>query len=75
MLELHALQRGRRADGPQAEVASLLPTWIQFLRLWKAFHKRNYEQSRIRQSLARGKCDFRRWALDIAEGATPAVFA
>jgi hypothetical protein len=36
---------------------------------------RNYEQSRIRQSLARGKCDFRRWALDIAEGATPAVFA
>jgi hypothetical protein len=36
---------------------------------------RNYEQSRIRQSLAGGKCDFRRWALDIAEGATPAVFA
>jgi hypothetical protein len=24
MLELHALQRGRRADGPQAEVAGVL---------------------------------------------------
>jgi hypothetical protein len=30
--------------------ASLLPMWIQFLRLCKSLHKRNYEQSRIRQS-------------------------
>jgi hypothetical protein len=24
--------------------------WIQFLRLWKSFHKRNYDKLRIRQS-------------------------
>ena len=30
--------------------ACSLPTWIQFLRLWKAFHNRNYEQSGIMQS-------------------------
>jgi len=36
---------------------------------------KNYEQSRIRQSLARVKRDFRRWALDMIESATPAVFA
>jgi hypothetical protein len=36
---------------------------------------RNYEQSGIRQSLARGKPDFRRWALDFADGATAPVFA
>jgi hypothetical protein len=30
--------------------ASWLPKWIQFLRLCKDLHKRNYEQSGIRQS-------------------------
>jgi hypothetical protein len=36
---------------------------------------RNYEHSGIRQSLGGTKRDFRRWGLDIADGATPAVFA
>jgi hypothetical protein len=35
----------------------------------------NYEHSGIRQSLGGTKRDFRRWGLDIADGATPAVFA
>jgi transposase len=36
---------------------------------------RRYEQSGIRQSLTRAKRDFRRWALDMADGATLPIFA
>ena len=36
---------------------------------------RNYEQSGIRQSLTPAVRDFRRWALDMADCATPLVFA
>ena len=35
---------------------------------------RNYEQSGIRQSLTPAMRDFRRWALNMADGATPIVF-
>ena len=35
--------------------ASLLPTCIQFRRLWKDFHKRRYEQLGIRQNLRTSK--------------------
>jgi hypothetical protein len=44
-------------------------------RLWKSFHKRNYEQFGIRQSLTPAMRDFRRCALDMADRATPLVFA
>jgi hypothetical protein len=55
--------------------ASWLPKWIQFLRLCKSLHNRNYEQLGIRQSLTRAKRDLRRWALDMADDAAPPVFA
>ena len=47
--------------------ACSLPTWIQFLRLWKAFHNRNYEQSGIMQRSTGSYRDFGRWALGTVE--------
>jgi len=35
--------------------ASWVPVKSQFLRLWKAFHKRNYAQRRIMRSAARNR--------------------
>jgi hypothetical protein len=55
--------------------ASWLPKWIQFFRLCKDLHKKNYEQLGIRQSLTRAKRDLPRWALDMADDAAPPVFA
>jgi hypothetical protein len=54
--------------------ARSLPMCSQFLRLWKAFHNRNYEQSGIMQSSTGSDRDFGRWALGTVESATAPVF-
>ena len=41
--QLSTMDRMAATFGP----ACWLPTWIQFLRLWKYFHSRNYVPSRI----------------------------
>jgi hypothetical protein len=46
--------------------ARSLPTCSQFLRLWKAFHKKNYEQSGIRQSFV--ECGEKKFACLLCGG-------
>ena len=41
--QLSTMDRMAATFGP----ACRLPTWIQFFRLWKYFHSRNYVQPRI----------------------------